>query len=173
MNLKNNLKEKVKVPFGIWMPNARVLCYKCHGNTFSNAKYNPKTNKTEDVVLNEEEFKAASEPKILEKGNDITRCNNCKKEIQVYNEVANENNLSYELAKHNVKSYMVQTGGMNSALEIPLKDDGFIWVTYDTCGDNDWCLCFYDKDGEYTDEHFVTFDKSELLDYILKLDNLR
>ena len=173
MNLKNNLKEEVKVPFGIWTPDAKVLCYECHGNIFSNVKYSTKTNKFEDVVINDEEFKKANTPESLKNVYSITKCNICNKDIQVYDEVANENNLCYELKNHNIKAYMAQTGGMKSALEIPLANEGFIWVTYDTNGDNDWLLCFYNKDGEYLDKCFSTLDKNELLDYILKMNNLK
>ena len=168
----NNLKEEVKVPFGIWTPDAKVLCYECHGNVFSKTKYNEKTNKFEDEILNDEEFAKANEAVELNERNAVTKCHKCNKDVQVLEETAYENNLYYELKNHNIKSYMSQTGGMNSALEIPLKDDKFALVTYNDNGEDDWYIGFYKEDGDFDDKSFCTLDKQELLDYILEIDNL-
>lgn len=67
---------------------------------------------------------------------------------------------------------MAQIGGMNSALEIPLKNNKFALVTYNTNGENDWYIGFYNEEGDFDDKSFYTLDKKELLDYILEIDNL-
>ena len=64
---------------------------------------------------------------------------------------------------------MSQTGGMNSALKIPLKDEKFALVTYNTNGEDEWSISFYNKDEDFDNKSFCTLDKDELLDYILKI----
>lgn len=174
MNSKkeNKILNEKLVPVGIWTPNARILCHECHGNMFSRAKYNEEEHKFEDLIMNEEEFKKACSPKPLDKNRAITKCNKCKKEIQVYDSVAYENNLCMKLQENNINASMSQTGGMNSAVEIGTKDEGFIWITYDISGEDEWYLEFYDDEGGYLDKYFRTQDKEEILDYILSLDCL-
>ena len=173
MNSKTNLKNEIKVPLGIWTPNAQVLCYECHGDRFPYSKYNSITEKFEDEILSEEEFKDMKEPKPIKSGYGVTKCIKCRKDIQLREEVAYENSLTEVLKASNINAYMAQTGGMNSAVEIPTKDNGFIWVTYDTCGEDEWLLGVYDEEGDYLDESYMTQDLEELLDYIfkLKIDN--
>lgn len=171
MTIKN-VKSNISIRLGLWTPTAEVLCYKCHGNIFHNTKNNQETDKFDDTVLTNSELEKMDTPIPLEEGKDITVCNKCGKSIQVYSEVANENNLMYEISKHNINSYLVQTGGGNSALEIPLKNGDYAWVTYDLSDDNNWMVCLYDKEGEYLNKHFATLDKNELLNYILNMDHL-
>ena len=173
MSLNNNLKEEIKVPHGIWTPDAKILCYECHGNVFSKTIYNKEANKPEDYVLDKEEFAKANEAVELNEWNTVTKCNKCNKDIQLRKEIAFENNLSYELKNHNIESYMSQTGGMKSALKIPLKDEKFALVMYNTDGENDWYIGFYNEDGDFDNKSFCTLDKDEILDYILKIDNLK
>ena len=165
------LNEKL-VPVGIWAPNAKILCHECHGNVFSRAKYNEEEHKFEDLIMNEEEFEKACLPKPLDKNRAVTRCNKCNKEIQVYDFVAHENNLCMKLQEKGINAFMSQTGGMNSAVEINTKDEGFIWITYDISGEDEWYLAFYDNEGDYLDKYFMTQDEKEILDYILNLDCL-
>ena len=173
MSLNNNLKEEIKVPHGIWTPDAKILCYECHGNVFPKTKYNEEANESEDFVLDEKEFAKANEAVELIEWNAVTKCDKCNKDIQLRKEISFENNLSYELKNHNIESYMSQTGGMNSALKIPLKDEKFALVMYNTDGENDWYIGFYNEDGDFDNKSFCTLDKQELLDYILEIDNLK
>lgn len=170
----NNLEKEIKVPFGIWTPNAKVLCYECHGKRFPHSKYNSETGKFEDVVLNEEEFKDMDTGKFVIAGYAVTKCNQCQKDIQLQEEVAYENSLAETLKEAGLNAYMAQTGGMNSAVEILTKNNGFMWITYNTCGEDEWLLDLYDEEGDYLDESYMTHDLEELLDYIFKLreDNL-
>lgn len=172
LKTKNKIVNEKLVPFGIWTPSAKILCQECHGNVFPGVKYNEESDKFEDLVMSEEEFEKACSPKPLGKNNEITKCNKCNKEIQVYDSVAYENNLRLKLKDHGINASMAQTGGMNSAIEISTKDDGFIWISYDVSCENEWYLAFYDKEGEYLEKDFITYEEKEILDYVLSLDCL-
>lgn len=170
MNLEKN-NEKL-VPFGIWTPKAKILCHECHGNVFPRGKYDEESGKFEDLVMDKEEFKKACSPKSLGKNKEITKCNKCNKEIQVYDSIAYENNLCIKLKDNGVNASMAQTSGMNSAIEIPTRDDGFILISHDSSYENEWYLVFCDKEGEYLDKDFMTYDEDEIFKYILNLDCL-
>lgn len=169
--MSTNSNEKL-VLSGIWTPSARVICYKCHGKVFPNAKYNKTTKKTEDLILTEEQFQKACTPQPLEENYEITVCEQCGKEIQVFYDIAYENNFCNRLRENNINAYMYQTGGMNSAIWIRTKDEGYALIVYDITGDEDWLMDFYDKDDEYIDKTYITKTEDEMLDYILKLDCL-
>lgn len=165
----NNINKEVKAAHGIWTPYAKILCYECHGDTFPHCKYNPETDKFEDKVLDSEKFIKMSTPEAIEEGKAVTTCNNCNKPVQIYESVAFENNLVNILKEEGINAYMSQTGGMNSAAEILTKDDGFIWITYDVCGDNEWLVGIYDEEGDFSGEQYMTHDLDELLEYIRTL----
>ena len=66
--------------------------------------------------------------------------------------MAYENSLAETLKEAGLNAYMAQTGGMNSAVEMLTKNNGFIWITYNTCGEDEWLLGLYDEEGDYLDE---------------------
>lgn len=160
---------KKEVAFGIWTPTANILCYECHGKNFKNCSYNKETGKFEDKILSDEEFKKANTPGSIKENYAVTKCNKCSKDIQLYEEVAKENNLRMKLVDLGLDAYMWQTGGMNSAVGVHLPNENELAIVFDNESDisySQWLVEEIDKDGECLLDKSVVVKDEEIIDII-------
>lgn len=156
--------EKAKK--GLWTPNANVVCYDCHGNTFRQFH-------GEIKVLSSEVMSQYRQQLEVEEGNLITICDSCKEPIQVYDSVAGEHNLTLMLQAVGINASMWQTGGMNSACGIQKangKEEDYYLITYNSDGDNMFWLGSF-TDGEYVEE-FHTLDIDMMVKHIQGLKDV-
>lgn len=168
----------MQAKLGIFTPKGQVLCYDCHGNDFPNTSYT------------DEEFEKFEESVHLRAGNYYTKCDKCRGFLQITDSVANEKNLEYELREMGYDAEFQQTGGMNSACILYIRDETvshpfdeeieeegifppMYYVTYNFDGDNEFYICGFDKyndEIEGTEFSFETYE--EILNYIKSLTNL-
>lgn len=125
---------------GIWTPWADVICYECHGPDFSSAPNGRKLDKES------EEWKKLTKPEYAP-AESITHCDKCNKLVSVVEEIAAEHNFVSSIKSLGYEASMAQTGGMNSAGIIPLKDDKFIMVNFGLEADISYTLGMF-KDTE-------------------------
>lgn len=108
---------KLKLRTSVWTPYGMVLCYKCHGPEFNRGF-------GEQRILTVEEMAWHEEQREVFDGQHMTTCNKCNRAIQAYDEVAEENNLAEAIKRRGIRAHLTQTGGMNSACEVPIKFEG-------------------------------------------------
>jgi hypothetical protein len=122
---------------GIWTPWASVLCLNCHGRGEGYTRIVDAAWARKDVDLD-----AAPE------GEGLTVCDTCGITIAVSETVAVEHELVLRLKKLGVNASMAQTGGMCSATEVDLSEDGndHLLLTdseeTDNCGEQ-WYVGYY------------------------------
>jgi hypothetical protein len=138
----DRVKTISKAAMGIWMPNARVVCYDCHGNTFNRGF-------GETLVLTEAQMAKENTPVPITSKRGVTFCGDCSKAIQVSNHVAAEHNLVLALRSIGINSNMAQTGGMNSACGVNTTSGGYYLITFD-----------FDSDGTYVGYEFDEEDNT-------------
>ena len=157
------MKNK-KYPLGIWTPSARVYCYDCCGY-----QSNMRTSK--------EEFNSRKNNMYtVDEEKEVTFCDNCRKEILVYEEVALEHNLVNKLRLKGIDACMYQSGGMCSACWIDLKDNGHILAKGSKNeGFYKGYFCErYDNEGDYMGEEYSFYCDTEkyMINYINSLENV-
>lgn len=104
----------MKLKHGIWTPWAQVLCYDCHGNDFCGKQLDSGKDRLMKGLL--------AEPLEYER---VGHCDQCRHPISIGADIAMLQDLRGELGDREVPSHMAQTGGMCSALVIPLcEGDG-------------------------------------------------
>lgn len=161
----------MKHEIGIWTPWASVLCTECHGLIKHSG------------VKKEIEFREAD----LQDGYALTTCNACDKAIQVYDEVALENNLCNEIKDVGIKCEMMQTGGMNSACFITAEyganitgvtkedeeDEMGYYITYNMNCDGMYVIASVGYDGEPFDDVFEEFEvMQDMLNFVQTLESV-
>jgi hypothetical protein len=149
---------------GVWTPYGIVTCVICHGPEFPH--------KTFDV--DSEEWERFKHPCELRKGKAVTLCHYCKTEIQVYETVAYENNLSIRFQAEGIDSNMAQTGGMNSACQVYTTDGGCYLITWDMDGDDKWWAIRYDHDENTVETYgFETRFTDDMFEYIVEAEAIK
>lgn len=155
--------ENKEYALGIWTPSARVLCYDCCGYQSS-------------MRTSEEEFNSRKGMYPLKEENEVTFCDSCGKEIQLFDEVALEHNLVKNLKEKGIDASMYQSGGMCSACWIDLKDGGHILAKgSENEGFYKGYFCErYDNEGDYMGEEYSFFceTEKEMINYIDSLEEV-
>ena len=155
--------ENKEYALGIWTPSARVLCYDCCG--YQSA-----------MRTSEEEFNNRKGMYPLKEENEVTFCDSCGKEIQLFDEVALEHNLVKNLKEKGIDASMYQSGGMCSTCWIELKDGGHILAKGSKNeGFYKGYFCErYDNEGDYMGEEYSFFceTEKEMINYIDSLEEL-
>ena len=155
--------ENKEYALGIWTPSARVLCYDCCG--YQSA-----------MRTSEEEFNNRKGMYPLKEENEVTFCDSCGKEIQLFDEVALEHNLVKNLKEKGIDASMYQSGGMCSACWIELKDGGHILAKgSENEGFYKGYFCErYDNEGDYMGEEYTFFceNEKEMINYIDSLEEV-
>ena len=148
---------------GIWTPWAKVYCYDCCGYHSS-------------MKRSEEEFNSRKGMYPLKEENEVTFCDDCGKEIQLYDEVALEHNLVKNLKEKGIDANMYQSGGMCSACWIDLKDGGYI-LAKGSINEGFYKGYFcerYSDEGDYEGEEYTFFceTEKEMINYIDSLEEV-
>jgi hypothetical protein len=166
--------EELHLTPGIWTPWAQILCFDCHGN------------KAMQTTLNPERFK--EQPLDPKMDSAIAVCDKCGKDVWMDYKIAWEQKLVATLRDRGHKNAaMDQTGGMCSAVNLPLdsdEDGGHKYVMITELedpnrphGDPTFIVGFYheenpygdDVEGEYGDDIPLTFDGTiEVVEKIVK-----
>lgn len=172
----------MKAKLGIFTPWGKVYCYDCHGNDFPMAKIKS---------YSDEEFEKFLEPVHLRAGNYYTSCDKCGCEVQTTDSVAHEKNLAYELEDLGYETEFEQTGGMNSACILYIKDDTvsypfneeieeegvfppLYYVTYRYDKKHEFSICGYDKYNDLIEGSELDFETyEEIFNHIKSLTNIR
>lgn len=150
---------------GVWTPHGIVTCVICHGPEFPHKTFE----------VDSEEWEYFKHPSELREGKAVTLCHYCKDEIQVYETVAREHNMVLRLQQAGVDATMAQTGGMNSAGEIPATYDSYYLFTWDFVGNDKWWLVLYDSEGEDLGEkYWLSTELDDILfEHIITLKDVK
>jgi hypothetical protein len=164
---QETIKQTEQAAIGIWTPNARVICFDCHGNTFNRGLGNI-------TILDAAEMEEQNTAVPLKEGKRITACDKCKRAIQLSNSTAAEHNIMLSLREAGIDSKMHQTGGMNSACGIN-TEGGYFLVTYNWDGDGMFAVGEYDEEGECLDnpDYFLTDAHDELVAHIISIGKIK
>lgn len=173
----------MKAKLGLFTPWGRVYCYNCHGNDFPMAK---------QKRFSDEEFEKFHEEVHLRAGSYYTTCDECGCKVQTTDSVAHVKNMMEDLRLIGINADFEQTGGMNSACILYIKDDTVsypfdedieeegifppvYYVTYNFDGEeNEFHICGYDKYNEVIDGKEFSFETyEETFDYIKSLTDIR